>query len=230
MPQRLPVLSARLQMAADLITQPGVSVADIGTDHAYLAIYLVRAGLASRVLACDVAEQPLANAAHNVQRSGLADRITLRLSDGLDALSPDDADAFLFTGMGGTLIVRLLARHDWIRDGAKQFIFQPMTRAEELRAFLCAQGFVIQAERVCTDEGRVYLAMRAVYSGAARDFPPAYPYIGELPRCDAPEARMLIEKQRRRLQKRADALEIAENAPQEVRQLRQIVREIGDIL
>lgn len=207
-------LSPRLRMAADMI-RPGVVAADIGTDHAYLPVYLLLSGICPRVLACDAGEKPLDNAKQTAACYAVQGKLQLRLSDGLDQIAPQEADDFLFAGMGGTLITRLLARTLWIYDTQKRFIFQPMSRAEELRRFLTQQHFQILEERACTDNGFIYIALCAQYNGEKKDYPPGYAYYGELPRSNMPEAQEYIKKQLYRVQKRADALEKAERLPKE---------------
>ncbi len=211
--------------------KPGVTVADIGTDHAYLPVYLIQAGLAQHVLACDIGAHPLANAARTVARYQLEDHITLRLSNGLDAVSPEDAEVFVFAGMGGTLITRLLTQATWIDNSTKQFIFQPMTRAEELRTFLMQRCFAITQEQLCVDEGRIYCAFTAQYDAAVlHRYPPGYAYYGEVPRCRSPLAGAYIGKQLARVTKRADALEQAGLLPEECAALREIEQDIREVL
>jgi len=216
-------------MLADMV-RPGVVVADIGTDHAYLSVYLLLRGLCPYVLACDLSGEALARAKRNVTLHGLEEQIELRLSDGLDSLRPEEAEDFVFAGMGSTLMVRLLARTPWIQNPQKRFLFQPMSRAEELRVFLCENGFKIQEENACTDEGRVYIALRAAYTGRRGGHSPAYSYIGELPCCEAPEAKLYLSRQHRLLKKRAEALSRAGTEPQEVFRLQGILSELENYL
>jgi len=110
------------------MVREGAAAADIGTDHAYLSAYLVSSGKCPRALATDLREGPLQNAAETLAQLSLCDKIELRLSDGLDDISSDDADDFIFAGMGGTLITEILSRTAWIKDETKRFIFQPMSR------------------------------------------------------------------------------------------------------
>lgn len=108
------VLSPRLKTAADMVRK-GVVAADIGTDHAYLPSYLVLSGICPRALACDLRKGPLENAAKALEHWNIADKITLRLSDGLDELSAGEADDIIMAGMGGILIAKLLERTEWVK-------------------------------------------------------------------------------------------------------------------
>lgn len=158
------VLSPRLKTAADMVRK-GVVAADIGTDHAYLPSYLVLSGICPRALACDLRKGPLENAAETLERRNIADKITLRLSDGLDELSAGEADDIIMAGMGGILIAKLLERTEWVKNKNIRLILQPMSHAEEVRLFLCNNGFDIIEERTCRDDGRIYSVICAEYSG-----------------------------------------------------------------
>jgi tRNA (adenine22-N1)-methyltransferase len=173
----------------------GVPVADIGTDHAHLCAYLAARGENSHLLACDIAEKPLQNAAQTLAHYGLTERVTLRQSDGLDAVAAHEADDILLLGMGGTLMVRILSRAQWLKNPQKQLILQPMSRAEELRAWLCANGFSIAEEAVIREGRRLYNLLRAHYTGvSAEGFAPDYIYLGELPKVTTDDAKALCAR------------------------------------
>ena len=219
-------LSPRLKMTADMVRE-GAAAADIGTDHAYLSAYLVASGKCPRVLATDLRDGPLFNAAETLCQFSLGDKIELRISDGLDELSPDDADDFIFAGMGGTLIADILSRAPWIKDETKRFIFQPMSHPEEVRAFLVKNGFVILSENACFDECRPYIALCAAYAPAeAQAHKDSYIYTGELCRCKNDAAAYHFTKMYIYLKKRADALEYAALLPNEVEYIRSILPDI----
>lgn len=219
-------LSARLSMVADLVRE-GVTVADIGTDHAYLPAFLVSCGKCPAAIGSDLRDGPLMNAAATVALWGVADKVRLLVSDGLDALSPDDAEDFVFAGMGGTLIVELLARTTWLCDRTKRYIFQPMSHAELVRAYLLQNGFRILDERACFDECRPYTAFSAVYEPEFRpQYRKSYIWMGELPQHLNDAARYYLTKQFVYLKQRADALERAALLPDEVRTIREILPDI----
>ena len=219
-------LSPRLTMVAELV-RDGVTVADIGTDHAYLPAYLVATGKCPSAVASDLREGPLMNAMLNIASCGLGTKIRMCLSDGLDRISPDDAEDFIFAGMGGTLIVDILSRADWIRDESKRFIFQPMSHAEQVRAYLLQQGFRILTEKACFDECRPYVAFSAVYDPQYKGhYRKSYIWMGELAYCRNEAASYYLTKQYTYLKKRADALERANLLPQEVKIIREILPDI----
>ncbi|MBQ7007325.1 MAG: SAM-dependent methyltransferase, partial [Oscillospiraceae bacterium] len=128
-------LSPRLKAAADMV-RCGKKIADIGTDHAHLPIFLVENGICVSAVASDVRPGPIANAKANVEAAGLADKIQLRLASGLDKVSPDEADDIVIAGMGGILMVQLLEVAEWLKDESKHLVLQPQSHAEILREYL----------------------------------------------------------------------------------------------
>ncbi len=222
-------LSPRLQMVADMV-RPGVVAVDIGTDHAYIPVYLLQCGSCPRVIAADLRKGPLANAEATVKMNGLAGKISLRLSDGLDGIGADEAQDIILAGMGGILIAELLERVPWLRDCSKRLIIQPMTHAEDVRRFLLSNGFRIISEDACFEGNRCYVSVCAQYEGVLiKPESPAYYFIGELPACGNEAARETIKKIHQRLKKRADALERSSSAPEEVRELKEIMQEISEV-
>ena len=198
-------LTPRLSAAASLIKGGGI-VADIGTDHGYLPVYLIQSGKIEGAIAADIGKKPLENAARAVAQYGLSDKIALRLSDGLNAFTQNEVNEIVFAGMGGTLIAEKLKETHWVKNKDLHFVFQPQSRAEDLREFLFANGFEIGTE-IATHEGdRFYIALDAVYTGAACEFTQADCFVGKLPR--TADAKAHIQKQVNRLQKRYDATKV----------------------
>ena len=128
-------LTPRLSAAASLVRGGGI-IADIGTDHGYLPVHLIQSGRVVGAIAADIGKMPLQNAAKTIETYGLSGKISLRLSDGLREFCAEDADEFVFAGMGGTLIAEKLAETPWIKNNNLHFVFQPQSRAEDLRKFL----------------------------------------------------------------------------------------------
>lgn len=217
-------LSSRLKMAAEMVRK-GVIAADIGTDHAFLPVYLVLNGVCPSVLASDINSGPLKNAADTVKSFSLESKISLRLSNGLNNIFENEAQDFIFAGMGGTLIARLADEAGWLKNESKRLIIQPMTRAEDVRQYLCENGFKILTENAVEEDGRVYIAMCAEYDGIERSFSPAYFYCGEL-NTENPAAKKYINAQINRLKKKAEALKHAEKNEDEVILLNRIINEM----
>lgn len=211
-------LSKRLCVAADFV-RDGVFVVDVGTDHAHLAIELIRRGRVKGVLACDVAEGPLANAARSIEAAGMQGHITLRQSDGLLSVQPQEADDIIIAGMGGDLIARIIADAPWLREGERRLILQPVTSADDLRDRLCEMGFEIVTERAVYDGGRLYTVMLVVYGGKPCSYGPEYRYIGRVD-LSTPEGRDYALRQISRLRRHADSLNNAGTVHTEQSELR----------
>lgn len=196
-------LSKRLSAAASLVRGDGV-LADIGTDHAYLPTFLVLTGIVDKAIASDINGKPLANARDTVNFFGFDKQITLKLSDGLKSYEKGEADEFVFAGMGGTLIAEILGNTEWIKDESLHFIFQPQTRAEELREFFYKNGFEINKEVAVHEGKRYYIAFDAVYTGNVREYTYADCFLGKLD-MHSLDARIFISHQADRLRKKLDA-------------------------
>lgn len=157
-------LSPRLAMCASFVRKGSV-VADIGTDHALLPIWLVRSGIAVHAIASDINEGPIARARQNIGRCGMNEHIDTVVADGLSGISPDRASDIVIAGMGGDLIAAILDAAPWVRSERLRLILQPMSHAERLREYLFANGFRLEEENAVTDSGRVYSVMCVSYCG-----------------------------------------------------------------
>lgn len=144
---KLPI-SKRLLCCASMV-QSGSRVADIGTDHGYLGIYLLQSGAARHVIACDLRKDPLENARRNAKLFGVDGEMEFRLSDGLEKILPDEVDTVVMAGMGGDLIQKILSQCPWRKREGLQFILQPQSAGNVLRRWLCEDGFEIQREEPC---------------------------------------------------------------------------------
>ena len=163
-----PKLSLRLQAAADMVRENAV-VADVGTDHAYLPIYLCATGRAARAVASDVNEGPISRARENIRAWGLSDRIDTLLCDGLCGLAPYAPTDVLILGMGGELIIRILTDSPFPKEGARRLILQPMTHPEVVRAYLGREGYAIVDERLIKED-KIYQILCAEYTGEREEY------------------------------------------------------------
>ncbi len=188
-------LSKRLLAVADMVT-PGSVLADIGTDHAYIPIYLIEQEIIPCAYAMDVNRGPLARAEEHIREHGLTEQIEIRLSDGLAALQPGEAQSVVIAGMGGALTIRILqdgenllresedgisAEKDSIsaeKDGTgtqvgsrhfgiQEIILQPQSEVPQVRAYLEKAGFSIVREDMVLEDGKYYPMMKAVRSADA---------------------------------------------------------------
>lgn len=155
-------LSKRLSAVARLVDRCGC-VADIGTDHGYVPIFLVESGIADRVIAMDVNKGPLERARLHIAGAGLAGRIETRLCDGLKGLKPKEADTVIAAGMGGGLIIRILSEGKEAVDSLTSCVLQPQSEIAKVRRYLADHGLVIVKEDMVLEDGKYYPVMKAVH-------------------------------------------------------------------
>ena len=148
-------LSPRLMKIAQLLPVCH-TIADIGTDHAYIPIFAILNQRAKRAIASDINAGPVERARVNVAEFGLDEKISLRLGAGLETLSPNEAEVICISGMGGILISEIINSSLPIAANAKRLILQPMTAAKELREYLCQNGFFIEEEVLVCEEDKIY--------------------------------------------------------------------------
>ena len=201
-------LDSRLSAVADFVRE-GKTVADIGTDHAYLLAYLLQQGIIKKGIAADLRKGPLENARKTLIESDQLEKVNLILSDGLDELKKGDCEDIVIAGMGGILIKEILERTPWVFDENIHIIAQPMTHAEVLRRFFLENGFKILEESSATDGKRYYCIISAQYDGIKRDAEEWYTYVGELIKNSDNVSQTYIEKTLATLEKKLDALKNA---------------------
>ncbi len=171
------ILSERLKVIAEQIK--GGRIADIGTDHGYLPIFLVSNRNADKVIACDLREKPLKNAQSNIEKSG-AQNIELRLCDGLDGIKENEVDTVIIAGMGGEVISGIIERCNWIKSPCYTLFLQPMTAADTLRTYLADNGFSVLGETAVLDSDKLYSVMKIKFDGKRRSLSPEQLYIGTI--------------------------------------------------
>lgn len=209
---------------------PGRRVCDIGTDHAYLPAYLVLNGISPSALACDIGKGPLENARKSVEAYGIADKVELRLSDGLDEIREDEAQEFVFCGMGGTLMAELIGRCEWLKKPDKHIIVQPMSHIDDIRSFFIKNGFEIEKESVCVDAGHIYAAVSVRYTGEIKEYPAGYIYYGKLAENSDSLSAQYIEKQLSRLLKHSKGIENNPYLRDEYSELQNVISDITEVL
>lgn len=177
--EKLFELDERLFTCAELI-RTDTTVADIGTDHAYLPVWLAKKGKIKSAIAADIRPLPLKSGRENIDKYGCGDKVFTRLSDGLDEIACDEADDIVMAGMGAELICNIIDRTPWLKNPQKHLVLQPMTRAHVLRKYLVENGFDILKEKACVHSGKSYTVMLAVYSGDTQNYDIPFYYIGKL--------------------------------------------------
>jgi len=149
-------LTPRLKMIASLVP-PCQSLCDIGTDHAYVAIYLAKKGIAKKIIAADIKKGPLMQAEKNIKAFEVSDKVTTRLSDGFSAIAEGEVECCIIAGMGGETIAEILTKE----KGCKYFVLQMQTAHRELREYLSTHGYAIEKEEVCREGNKMYTALLA---------------------------------------------------------------------
>ena len=157
-------ISNRLTTASALVTQ-GYTLADVGTDHGYIPIYLLQQEKIPSAIAMDINEGPLERAKEHIALYGLQAYIQTRLSDGVAALKPGEVEAVLIAGMGGGLVMHILQDGEQVCRTAKELILQPQSEIERVREFLREEGYTILAEDMVYEDGKFYPMMKVQYQG-----------------------------------------------------------------
>lgn len=147
-------LQPRLQLLADLVPR-GAKLADIGTDHGYLPVYLLQRERIASAIAADIGPAPLEHARRTAEQYGVASGLRFLCCDGLRGIGPEDADTVVIAGMGGETIIHILSQAPWTKDGTL-LLLQPMTKQEDLRRWLNENGYAQSAERLVRDKDYLY--------------------------------------------------------------------------
>lgn len=220
-------LGSRLLLCASMV-RPFSKVADIGTDHAYLPIYLVQNGIICSAIAADVREKPLKTADTNIEHFVGRNKIITRLSNGLEGILPTEADDIIIAGMGGKNIINIIENAPWVKDKKKHLILQPMTSEPELRVFLSNEGFSVIKEKAAEEDRHIYTAMLVSFNPQNTAKGELFPYIGAI-KPDTHENREYISKQLHRLKKRSEGLRIS-GKKREAENIEGLISEIQNII
>ncbi|BBF45303.1 putative tRNA-m1A22 methylase [Lachnospiraceae bacterium KM106-2] len=187
-------LSDRLQRVANHVT-PGGRVADIGCDHAYTSIYMIKNKIATSVIAMDINKGPLEKAKSNIMSAGLCDVITTRLSNGAKELNVGEVDRIVISGMGGILMKTILSdRPDVVAD-VKELVLQPQSEIAMLREYLHSIGYQIVQEDMLIDEGKYYTIIKAIHGTESYEKEIFYLYGKQLLESRHPILKKFLEKE-----------------------------------
>ena len=137
-------------------------VADVGADHALLSLALLESGRAVRCVASEPRSERLAKAAARASASRAADRLDLRVGDGLAVLTPDDGvSVVVLAGLGGHAIRRILDDPRREALAPRRLVLQPQTEPAVVRGWLAGSGYRLVAERLVADGRRFYVVLAA---------------------------------------------------------------------
>ena len=224
-------LSKRLEAACKFVN-PNDRVADIGCDHAYLGIYLLKNNIASQVIASDINEGPLNAAVFNAEKYGVRDKMRFYLSDGVKNI-PRDFDAMVCCGMGGDTMISILEAAPWLKEGNYRLILQCQSKRPELRKYLGENGWFIREETVLKDGRFLYTIMEVVYqpgmelTAGGCHFPPALlknptPDVSAFYRWVVGGLKMIVDNQGENAHPfKVQALEELTNLPEELNWLKE---------
>ncbi len=157
-------ISERLKKIASYVDK-GKKVADIGTDHGIVPIFLVNTNISDRVIASDISRRSLQKTVDMVREYKLEDKIETRTGNGLKVLNPGEVDNLIIAGMGGILISDLIEEEIEIAKKMDKIILQPMQASENLREYLCKKGFEIIEESIIYEDDRFFEIIVAKYTG-----------------------------------------------------------------
>ena len=157
-------LTDRLLKIASLVTA-GQRVADIGTDHGYIPVYLLNKNKVPFAILADVNKGPLDNARKEVRHNNLLDKTDLRLGSGIEVLKKGEVDEVIIAGMGGILISELLEANKEVSHSVDKLILQPMQAQDELRKYLFSNGYEILNEALVKEDFRIYEILEVKYTG-----------------------------------------------------------------
>ncbi len=160
-------LNPRLKKIAELIPE-AASLADIGTDHAYIPIFACLNQKVKHAIASDIKLGPIARAADNIKKFGLGKEITVRIGPGLQTVAPGEAEVIVIAGMGGILISEILEHSKETVSCAKLLILQPMTAAAELRDYIAANSFTAGDEYLAREDDKLYNIITVVPGGSTK--------------------------------------------------------------
>ncbi len=226
-------LSKRLQAVADFVDNCAI-LADVGTDHGYIPVYLAGCGKVKKAIALDVNQGPLLRAEEHIRRYGMEDRIETRLSDGCSALKPQEAEVIVISGMGGSLMKRILRQGEQAAKAARTLVLQPQSELMAFRKFLYKNGYEITAENMVREEGKYYPVIKAHAAESAEHMSDgqygriAFRYGPVLLAENHPVLKEYLLNQQR--QKQKILLHLKENARQNVqRRMEEVQEELEDL-
>ena len=156
--ERLLKLPERLSVIAGYI-QTDASVADVGSDHGLLPVYLAQNGIAHGIIASDISENSLSSARRSAEKYGVTDKISFIITPGLDGITPSQIDTVIIAGMGGETIIGIIADAPWLRKSGARLILQPQSKTDKLCVWLSANGYAINDASITLDNGRFYIVM-----------------------------------------------------------------------
>ena len=194
----------RLNLIKSMV-KPCNCVADVGTDHGYLVVALVLAGIAKDGIATDINQMPLDTAIAHIATNGLDDRIRAVCTDGLTGVD-NKPDAVTIAGMGGELIAHIIDSWEHSKRTNVDFYLQPMTKVEKLRDYFYENGYQIIEEKCCVAANRPYSVMHVKYVGEENQVKIDSLYVGSIRKPYTTEDIEYLSLAYRRMRKKIDGM------------------------
>ena len=218
-------LQPRLQCIASLVPK-GARLADIGTDHGYLPVYLLQEGTIGHAIASDINALPLDHARATAREYGVTEHMDFRLCPGLAKIRAEECDAIAIAGMGGETILGILEAAPWMHDGTHTLILQPQTKVDLLRRWLCGHGYRFLSETLVRDKEQLYVVFR-VTAGTGQELSEADALAGFLLRSD-PLYGEYLSQHLTKLKRARDGLAVSSLADKDARiaHLENLIEEI----
>lgn len=192
----------RLKLCADFVRN-GARLADIGTDHAYLPIWLCKNNVCPSAIAADINPEPLSRGNDDIQSANMQDKVKTRLSNGLQNICENECDDIVIAGMGGELIAQIIDKCSFKRNPSKHFILQPMTKCEVLIKWLCDNNFEILKQDCCMASKKCYTVLLVQYKEEKKHYDEIFYFTGKLSPKGKNNHRLFLEKQLRMINKKA---------------------------
>ena len=167
-------LDRRLKAAASLV-RPGKIVSDVGCDHGKLTAWHILSGTASKVIASDINELPLAKTKRLMSELGIEDKVETVLADGIPSAAAED---IIIAGIGPDVILGCMDRAPFIRDPLKNLVLVPASHPERLRDGLLRRGFRIIRDIGIKVSGKYYSVILCSYDGNPADPTPSFCELG----------------------------------------------------
>ncbi len=220
-------LSKRLETVASMVTK-GNRAADVGCDHGFVPIFLVKSGISPSAVAADVRPGPLSRAKEHIKEHGLEKTIQTRLSDGLANIKPGEADSLVMSGIGGILMVRLLTDGCETAKSFRELILSPQSELADVRRYLVANGYFIEYEHMLCDEGKFYFVFHVIIKKDERDWAEdEYRYGKEICAEDQDTFQAYLEKETRQYEQILEKMKQAPQNDRAVQRIAQLQRDIA---
>lgn len=171
-------LSLRLKTIASMVDKCEC-MADIGTDHGYIPIYLVKNNICNKAIASDINKGPVEKARFNVRMEELEDKIDCRLGGGFTVIKKGEVQSIVIAGMGGNLIRDIIEERIDIFKEVEFAVLQPVQNPEVLREHIYKKGYRIIDEELVFDEERFYETIKIKYDNNSEEVDNVFYEVGK---------------------------------------------------